>query len=40
METGISGLKSKEFDNSVIKEFPVSQLLQNSNFEIIDIDRK
>jgi hypothetical protein len=40
METGISDLKDKEFDNSVIKEFPVSQLLQNNNFEIIDIDRK
>lgn len=40
MESGISDLKDKEFDNSVIKEFPVAQLLQNNNFEIIDIDRK
>jgi hypothetical protein len=40
METGISDLKEKEFDNSVIKEFPVADLLKNSNFEIIDIDRK
>lgn len=39
-ETGISDLKEKEFDNSVIKEFPVADLLKNNNFEIIDIDRK
>lgn len=40
MESSIDDLKDKEFDNSVIKEFPVSQLISNNDFEVIDIDRK
>jgi cell division protein FtsL len=40
VESSIDDLKSKEYDTSIIQEFPVSQLIDNSKIEIIDIDRK